>query len=311
MRPVSQRLAGAISGFILLICIGAPSALGSETDAYTFRFTEIEDALPHLDTEMNRRLKAAARDANEDSAGCSKKELFEELRSRLSRPLYGKFEGWINASRHVPKRMVFQKDSVYRHLQPWHSFPIHLGPLGLGSVLRVGGVLVGTDKFGHFLDEGRHYFEMIRDEGASLVEAMEFGIATEEGKFGRRATGVKSFGDLVANFNGMRFWSSVTGRPYWGPYSREEETYFRCVNGNWYLRRPFTWAEYVDHGWDEGINCSTYRSESFKRRVDRGIADIEKESGRALPCPIRPAACEKLARKYGELAPRLLSPGCR
>jgi hypothetical protein len=65
------------------------------------------------------------------------------------------------------------------------------------------------DKIGHFFAEGWTCFERTREEDESLEHAMDWGSRQEAGKFGYSTTGVYSFADLVADFNGWRFWTEV------------------------------------------------------------------------------------------------------
>src|SRR5690606_6020459 len=92
---------------------------------------------------------------------------------------------------------------------------------------------------------------------------------------------------------------------------RLEDPYVRCRNGAWDRGRDFDLAEYVDAGWDEGINCSEYRSASFEAKVMGRIRALEVRDDRPYACPVAPAECPALVAKYGPAySPVLLHPRC-
>jgi hypothetical protein len=101
--------------------------------------------------------------------------------------------------------------------------------LFFSSTIRVYGTYVGTDKFGHFTDEGiNYYFEYRkwRDAGVSEREAVaravllgSHGLMSEDGLLGLAANGDYANGDISANFAGFLFYRNLTepmllkGRP--------------------------------------------------------------------------------------------------
>lgn len=109
---------------------------------------------------------------------------------------------------------------VYEHafmpldLRAW----AHL--LFFSSTIRVYGTYVGTDKFGHFTDEGiNYYFEYRkwRDAGVSESESIaravrlgSQGIMSEDGLLGLAANADYANGDISANFAGFLFYRNLT-----------------------------------------------------------------------------------------------------
>lgn len=183
-------------------------------------------------------------------------------------------------------------------------------------------VYVSTDKLEHFLQVGfdGYYFAENIDLNlgrkhdlilgatyASIAplrghgeEAMlAFNRATEEGVFGLEYTGVYSYADAVANFEGYRFWKNLT-ETYEG-----KAPYFLCEDGAWKRNeaRPFSFQEYIHPGWDEGINCNAYRLE-WKAVVDNRI----RETGNH--CPAQPKHCDYLRKRYRGGRASLISPEC-
>ena len=102
--------------------------------------------------------------------------------------------------------------------------------LFFSSTIRVYGTYVGTDKFGHFTDEGiNYYFEYRkwRDAGVSERESVaravllgSHGLMSEDGLLGLAANADYANGDIAGNFSGFLFYRNLTepmqlkGRPY-------------------------------------------------------------------------------------------------
>lgn len=133
------------------------------------------------------------------------------------------------------------------------------------------------DKIGHFFAEGWAYFERTRDEGESLAQAMQWGSRQEAGKLGYATTGIYSFADLTANFNGWRFWNEIlqseddplqgpTPGLLTGPYVACEfqlldSLRYRKRIWAWKVRKSFDLADYVDGGaerqWQDPVTRRT------------------------------------------------------
>ena len=101
----------------------------------------------------------------------------------------------------------------------------------------------------------------------------------------------------------------ITGAPLTGT----GESYYTCDQGEWKRKAQFTFRDYVDAGWDEGINCSAYRDDLYRDRVLNQIAILEAndELKRPYQCPVIKTACDEIAPKYGIYAKDILNPKCR
>jgi hypothetical protein len=88
------------------------------------------------------------------------------------------------------------------------------------STIKIYGTYIGTDKLGHFTDEGiAYYFEYHkwRDQGASEREAIAHavrlgtdGVMSESGMLGLASNGDFANGDISANFAGFLFYRNLT-----------------------------------------------------------------------------------------------------
>jgi hypothetical protein len=175
--------------------------------------------------------------------------------------------------------------------------------------INVNGVLVGTDKFEHFMGSGFLYYRKNYLKGEGVRAAMDIGYSAETGFMGAITTGVKAYGDLAANFNGMRFWNhvlqkydDVLGTQYnIGPY-------IECKANKWELVKEMNWADYIDSSFDEGLNCSAFPSSKMQALVQKRLDDLEEESGQRRSCPVDPEKIREVLPKYGIFAKDLINP---
>jgi hypothetical protein len=223
----------------------------------------------------------------------------------------------LNADEALPSRRVLMEESVYRDLRFLDAISVHIKDLS--AVVQVGDALIGVDKLGHFLVEGWSYFEIaVQDEGG-LAEAMNWGEQTERTWFGLYTTGVSSHADLVADFEGLRFWTNLLGRAP-DPLAERRflrRPYVKCSRGwtrmgakRWRLVHDVKLARYVNPAWDELVNCSSYRNPEIEQKVMLRVAERGAEDGVRYTCPIDAAACATARDRYGEYADRLLHPAC-
>lgn len=282
----------------ILFCVQAWTA---EVDNFTQRYEGMHDSAPVVDEYINWILKTAAR----QTANCDEADLVSRLEHELA-------DGWLESasqiyakkSKRIDKRSIALKYSIYGYL-PYSEIPkslydsIVLHTARLQPIIRLGSYIVGVDKLGHFFTQG---LRMERDFKTAR-ESLDWSIATERTYFGGWTTGVVSYADVAANFAGMRFWRQMK--------QGHIQNFYACEEGRFRLRKPFQILRYVDHAWDEAINCNEYPSADFRLRVSRNIAKLEAKTGVKFQCPVLPNACEELNLRYGSLARDLLGPGCR
>lgn len=310
---------------VLSFCSLFIAAQASEIDSFSRRGlvlgSVIPPAVPVIDAATNERLLNILNGLNARDNDCNPKDLEDAVVLGLSghkipnvlqgRPtfLYGYFgfmEPFVDRGHDDEHRFLFSVDhtqrqeSIYRYLTPRQSIPIRAT---LGGAIRVGKLLIGSDKFGHFLGQGYEYYRT-----GSLKKAIARGDALEDEVLGYSSSGVYSYADLSANFAGYQFYKQL----YKG-----DNPYIICQEGAWKLneRHPFTWADYITPAWDEAINCSGYRSANFANRVKRRIVELQEEQRKDLTCPVALTTCVDVLAdyraRYGkEVASHLISPQC-
>lgn len=299
------------TGLLLSISLNA-----AEVDSFTGRYDKLEDSLPKINIRTNKMLlkgikKANAWGAKKDKP-CNEERLYKELRKFYGNHYVSELSKWIVSGKGLDVRFTSVKDSIYRDLKWYHA----IVPGGFARVFKdpsaalmnVNGKLIGTDKFEHFLGSGFRYYNKNYIKGKGISAAMRIGFKAENGYMGAATTGVKAYADLVANFNGMRFWNhmlqkydDVLGDEYnVGPY-------VSCIDNKWEKVKEVDWANYIDEAFDEGINCSKFKNKVTTDLIVSRIAELERNDGKRYTCPVLPSKLNIMYEKYGIFSSALLN----
>lgn len=283
------------------------SELKYETDNLTDRATmeALDDELVELDNYVNEHIELSLSDlpSCEASSTSSSSQIPPELYKALKKNLIGRdffarvitaIEKWVEENEHISKRKNPLNKSIYRSVGffDWSLIPF----VGIASSIKVNGVIMGSDKLGHFFADGNENFETYLKNG-DLFEALNVGIRNEEGLYGLAADGVKSYGDLASNYSGLLFWISIIGT---------DHPYIICKDGIYQKARTFTWTDYVNDSWDEGINCSEFRNSGLGSGFEQEVLDEMKRQN--LSCPADEESCKNLTTF--EFAECFVSPAC-
>jgi hypothetical protein len=162
----------------------------------------------------------------------------------------------------------------------------------------ISGHQVGLDKVGHFFENG--YDLYLAQMKMGLREALQLSRDEEEGTWGLWFNGVKSYGDMSANYDGMRFWQwlldGINGNA----------PAISCKNGVYTLTQEFHIENYVTDAWDEAINCSTFTDEVAKTALPKILKNTNGKG-----CPIQLESCVALTKIYPQdVAKEILHPRC-
>lgn len=272
---------------ILISFLFANALFSTEIDSFTLRDPHMQDGLQELDSIMQGYFDLALVQANE--AKSCKQELMEETLHRLLKGVFwSQFEADIENSKTLDRKTLSRENSIYRDVSLIEGIALYMA--NLGYVIRIGDLYIGSDKFGHFLETGYGYYH-----SASPEDSLEYGEMTERTYFGLMTTGVYSYGDLAANLDGYTFWRRLT---------KGLDAYFSCKNNSWVARRKFTWADYINAAWDEGLNCNYYTDKHVRHSVQTRIQEL------AMSCPVVPGHCPAMIERYRYLANRVVTEKC-
>ncbi len=306
---------------IILLCFsGSENLLATEVDSFTNRH-ELADSRPKLNQVVNRWLAESVAAANwlteirveEDEDAfffaeegsndfCDQRVLIDTLNGKFAGFLIGQLESLVNKSTHLDSIKIKFENSIYRDFRFSETPTISLTEK-LAVLIRIGDTYLGSDKLGHFFTEGFSYYEIVSD--LDEYSALKFGEFTETILYGGLTTGVYSYSDLAANFNGLRFWNRILAlKPDPLSHATSSTPYVSCVNKQWQLAAKFDWADYVDPTWDEAINCSAFRNDILLDKVKKQIAI----ANRGNSCPLINIKQEAITQKYGDFLQHLYNP---
>jgi hypothetical protein len=251
----------------------------------------------------------AVADVNKNSKGCNEEALYTELQKYFANHSKGQLVKDILYTDKIEKVALPLKKSVYENWTPTNGYLLGKksaasSPLALSALIKIGEQDIGVDKLEHMFGMGFNYFNKHYTEGKDIVKVLKNGIFYEKTILGGNvfATGVFSYGDLSANFNGMRFWNHMLQKEddilgadqNLGPY-------ITCNANKWEVNKsnPIDFKNYIDASMDESINCSKFASgkglSKFKTAVIK--RKFTAEDGSAL-CPLDPKLLKEMQNKY-------------
>ena len=306
---------------IVLLISWTPTR-AAEADHFTLPEGQIADITLEVNRLANEGLSRAIDDLNAQG-GCDGTRkgdelLYERLTDVFSNHKKGQLVNTI-ISGEIPRTVIPLKESIYSEWSIWNGFLLGRrgaakSPLALFPLIKIGDTVIGVDKLEHMFGMGLRYFKGHYLDGKPLVSVLKGGIFKEKTFLGGNmlATGVFSYADLSANFNGMRFWNhmlqkqdDVLGAQHnAGPY-------LSCQAGRWVKNeeRPIDFRSYVDATMQESMNCSKFATAAGARKFGEALAALqEKNKSRSFSCPENPALMGQVIQKY-EVAMPAASPG--
>lgn len=290
----------------LSLMIYSQISFSAEADNFTARTLSLIDISGQLNTLANNYLKTAVDkvnlEGNCDQGSKSEELLYTELRNYFSNHSKGELVKNILYTENIAKNALPLKESVYGEWSPRDGYLLGrkkaaTSPLALSPLIQVGDQIIGVDKLEHMFGMGFNYFTQYYSKGKSIKKILKGGIFKEKTVLGGNilATGVFSYADLSANFNGMRFWNHVLLKKddilgtqnNLGPY-------VSCVGNKWQVeeKNPIDFKNYIDSSMDESINCSKFASKSGERKFRAAISKF------ANGCPVDASKLKEMQIKY-------------
>jgi hypothetical protein len=198
-------------------------------------------------------------------------------------------------SKAVEKLPQYRWKSVFRGAPIWTT---RVGfVFGVGATIRVGDSLIGTDKLGHFVSQGLKYYRS-HLAGWNDERIAGRGRFNERWIFGQATTSVYSNADLVANWEGYRFYRSL----FEDGVVPGKGAVVRWDSGGARIERAADWRDHVNDYWDEALNPShlspglaRYLSAKLRTLCD----DYRSDPGRFVA-----ARDAELQARYGALGLR-------
>ncbi len=297
-------------------------AQASEIDSFTQRYQPIEDASTIINRKANDYIKDAIQRAN-DNSSCVESDLIKEIRKDFNIILNeGKLVNEIVSNDEIPKHSIPRSESIFKYHKITDGYLLarpaaDRDGIGMGTTMNFNGIYIGSDKFEHMFGQGFHYYRRFylskvrrnptlkgpRGRARNkfdLRTVLLIGNANERLHLGGNpiATGVYTFGDLVANIQGMRFWNHLLqkGEDILGD---NIGPYIECNNNKWEQVKEVDFKYYVDDGFDEGINCSALITRNGYRGVMKSLDELKQsDPEHVYSCPIDIDKLEQVKKKY-------------
>lgn len=246
--PWRRALLAAALGW-LLRALDPAAVAAYETDQHSHRTVPIADCTAALNARVGEVLtRLAAR----WSLGVDRARFAQAVYWRLGGIHWvDRIERWAMRSPRVEKLPTPRLRSIYHGL-PFPATRVTFF-FGVGKTIKVDGVLIGSDKLGHFMSQGLKFYRRWRRHG-SEARAAEHSRFTEAAIFGQPFTGVFSNADLVANYEGYRFYRSL----FEDDVVAGKKAIIRFRGRGAVVQRPFDWADHVNPFWDEVKNPNHY-----------------------------------------------------
>ncbi|MBT3236672.1 MAG: hypothetical protein HN353_12020 [Bdellovibrionales bacterium] len=298
---------------VLLVILTISAANSSEIDSFTTKNVQLASSLDVINHETNRYFDQAVDLANKSGARCDEQKLYKEMRVNFRNHIGSELIHFILESDKVERVRPPLNQTIYKDFSIWQS--LILGAYyqilkidSSGALVQMGDHRIGSDKFEHFFGSGFRYFKKHYFKGHSVKRVLRFGIWLERYILGATTTGVFAYADLVANFTGMRFWNHVLQLRD-DPYGKDFNygPYVVCQDDRWVKVKTFNWASYIDDGWDEGINCSRFRTRNMTDKVLRVLEDFSIETGEKVSCPLNSDKLDAVNAKYGQYSHWLIN----
>lgn len=244
-----------------MAAVGIPAVVPAyETDQFSNRDKAIADSTEPLNRRVNETLQTVvARLGDQRDEMAVVDAIYKEIGGRH---WVDKLERWAMKSEQVEKLDTPRYGSVFSGL-PWYALRVTTF-FGIGKTIRLNEQLIGSDKIGHFLSQGRKFYRRYR-KSLSEAEAAEHSSYTERAIFGRMTTGSYSNADLVANYEGHRFYRSL----FEDNIVAGKTAILRWQESGWVVQRPFDWADHVNEYWDEALNINHYDALLYKHMHQR------------------------------------------
>jgi hypothetical protein len=245
----------------LLLILIAPSFGGAyETDQFSNRLQHIEDSTAVLNKQVTL---AIAYSITGWQGPRDEMKVVDRVYHKIGgRHWVDKLERYAMDSTEVDRLDTPSRDSIYSGHPIWATRVAAI--FGVGATLKINDTLVGTDKLGHFLSQGRKFYrrmEKMEDEN----KAAEQSAYTERALFGQMTTGSYSNADLVANYEGYLFYRSL----FEDTVIEAKPAILAWQDDHWIMQRPFDWSDHVNDYWDEALNINHYDGLLYSHMKDR------------------------------------------
>lgn len=247
-----------------VILIWSFSAAALETDNYLAWNQTLSDSSHQINQYLAQTIKSAlTKIPDHQNKNCFEITTLigEDFESHLVHD--NPIENWLftvlSEEEMYPLDLNYVEQSIYRE-----PYRFYIPWFGLAPTIQVNGYYFGTDKLSHFASTGLIYFKIFTKELANgessrvaLRKAIDWGVLDEKTVHGFWASGVFSYADLEANYQGLRFYQRFCSSS--NPYLRKSSS------GEWVFEKHPEIKMFISGSWDESFYLSYRKPKNWER----------------------------------------------
>lgn len=260
----------------IMTSILSTAALTAETDQFYASSAVIRDSSVEMNGFFHQKIEVALNKVNEEktpvTCRIAAQEVLQQVVGEVNLVEWFKNKSFSKISKFTQKSPLierFPEESIsekdYRANSIYRNRPFPVNVVGVAKTLNLNGIYIGTDKLGHFSIVGKTYYKNFLkglEEGMSLDDAQAFainkGYKEEIALLGYAIGGTFSYGDLEANYQGLKFGRDMC---------EGETPYLVRINNKW-VHNPenqFDIRKYVNPKFDEAYNVSFWSPRMWKK----------------------------------------------
>ena len=252
----------SLSLVLLAIFTAFNPSYSLETDNFLTWGIELEDSADDVNKYINEHIETELTKINTrpKPLTCEKvrNKLIVSFRGFITHPM----EHWLEAN--LGPRKVFPDEASVTEAE-YFAMSIYATKkfdvskfYSLSRNININGIYIGTDKLSHWMSTGERYYRKYAKglkkgmtEEEAYKYAINYGIFLDRYVLGGISSGVFSFGDLEANFQGMLLNKGFCRL-------EEDKNYLKLEDGQWKMQRKIDVRDYINPNWDETYNPSLF-----------------------------------------------------
>lgn len=251
---------------VLFGLVSAPS-FALETDNYLTWGMTLNDSGERLNAMIKEQIDDVLVRANAGGEVSCREITFRIAKRFKTTPGKKLFEDW--SADELGPDSIYPTTSFYLGESIFQDTPrFYLKYSGLSPSVQVNGIYFGVDKLSHFGSTGRrylkHYLKKLRQgfsEEEATRSAIRLGLSNEAGILGIWPSGVYSYGDIEANYQGFVFYKKLC--------LDTQNSYLKLdEKKQWQLIKEPKIQNYVNPYWDETFNPSFFADVTWERAAD-------------------------------------------
>lgn len=257
------------SAFIISLILFSFNTFSLETDNFLTWGMTLEDSSKDINQYINNQLLEMLEEINAKNRkfDCEqvRNKLVMSFRGLITHPIEYWIKDTLGPKKVFPSKEEYSEEEYFMmSIYGTSKFDVSKY-FSLSPNININGIYLGTDKLSHWISTGERYYQTYlralkkhNVEEEAFKKAVNYGIFLDRYILGGYSSGVFSFGDLEANFQGLLF-----NRRFCR--ANKEDRYLAKVDENWVLNKKVDIRDYVNPNFDETFNPSIFSPNKFEK----------------------------------------------